>query len=865
MSHQEPRHNLPVRLTSFVGREHELAEVFRVLADARLVTLVGAPGIGKTRLAVEAAGGLVDRFSAGVALVELAAVAEPALLVQIVATAVGVTEQVGRPLPDTLLDSLRSRHLLLVLDNCEHLRDACAAFAESVLRGCPDVRILATSREPLGVEGETLWHVPSLSQPVGGRLIPHGELLQYESVRLFAERAAAVRSGFAVTDQNAQAVAQICRRLDGIPLALELAAARVNVLSVAQIADRLDDALRLLVSRWRTAPPRYRTLRATIEWSHALLSEPERVLLRRLSVFGGGWTLEGAERVCGGDDIDCPEVLDLLGGLVDRSLVLVSERDGVARYGLLETIRQYGLEKLAAAGEEAATRRRHLAYFVERAEQAEPRLFGADAAAWIERLAGEQDNVRAALAWSLADPAPAAIEAGVRLASAFFLVWFNRDQMTEGRRWLEQVIAADRERAGRGGGDGAPPGGGAGVGGDKQVAPRRCGYGGHPRVAARVALGGLAYHQQDHAHVTAALEDAVDLARELGDRPGIGHALVTLSYLARARGDLDRSRAQGEEALRLFEEVGDDYGAWRALQSLGETTTMLGDYGRARRYLQQSLDMSRSAGDPRGVAQALRVLGQVAYRQGDLEQAAAYLEESLDWWAKLRVTRGPHWSLAELGYVALAQGDPQRAATCFARSLMLCRDAGDPRGIAQCLGGLAATATARTPDERRPAALCAGRLLGAAAALRDAIGVPVSPLDRPTFELAMRTARAAVGQKDFDAALSEGRSLSTDQAIELALATADPAGSPSPSVSADRRADRPPTDGPWSILSRRERDVAALVGRGLTNRQIAAELVVSERTVDGHVARILAKLGFVTRAQIAAWTARHERDASRSP
>jgi predicted ATPase len=390
-------HNLPSELSSFVGREKELSEVKRLLADTRLLTLTGSGGCGKTRLALAAATDLLEEFEEGVWMVELAPLADPALVPQAVASTLGVREQPGRSPTETLSDYLSSKQVLLVLDNCEHLIEACAVLAEALLHSCPELRILATSREALGITGEVAWLVPSLSLPDLRHLPEIESLPRYESARLFVERTTAVKPTFALTERNATAVAQVCYRLDGIPLAIELAAARAKVLSVEQISERLDDCFRLLAAGSRTAMPRHRTLHATMDWSHDLLPDEEQTLFRRLSVFAGGFTLEAAESVCAGKDLQRDEVLELLSHLVDKSLVAVWEKDGETRYRLLETVRQYGREKLSESGEEGHLWERHAGYYLALAAKAEPELKGAGQVEWLQRFEWEHDNLRAAI------------------------------------------------------------------------------------------------------------------------------------------------------------------------------------------------------------------------------------------------------------------------------------------------------------------------------------------------------------------------------------------------------------------------------------------------------------------------------------
>lgn len=397
-------HNLPAQLTSFVGREAAIVHVRGLLAGgggARLVTLIGAGGAGKTRLALQVAADLLDEYPDGVWLAELAALADPALVPHAVAAAVGVHEQADRTLMATLQEALRPRQLLLVLDNCEHLVTACAAVAEALLRSCPHLRILATSRELIGIGGEIAWRVPSLDLPEAGPSLALDQVARAEAVRLFVERAAAARPGFALTAENAPAVLQICQRLDGMPLAIELAAARMRVMSAQQIAARLDDRFRLLTGGSRVALPRQQTLRGALDWSHALLAAEEQVLFRRLAVFAGGWSLDAAEAVCAAGGITAGDVVDLLGRLVDKSLVWVDEQEEGPRYRLLETIREYAAEKLEAAGEAVAVRARHYDWCLALAERAQPHLTGAEQATWLGRLEREHDNLRTALRWAL--------------------------------------------------------------------------------------------------------------------------------------------------------------------------------------------------------------------------------------------------------------------------------------------------------------------------------------------------------------------------------------------------------------------------------------------------------------------------------
>jgi predicted ATPase len=592
-------HNLPIQLTSFVGREREIAEVKDLLAEQRLLSLTGAGGCGKTRLALQAAAELPERFEDGVWLVELASLSDSNLVPQAIASTLEVREVPGRALTEVVIEHLKSKKTLLVLDNCEHLVEACARLAEAFLRSCPNLRILATSREALGITGETGWLVPSLSLPEPHYLPPVEELRRYEAARLFIERAVAMLPTFEPTDRNAAAVARVCRGLDGIPLAIELAAARVKVVSVGQIAERLNDRFRLLSGGSRTALPRHRTLRATIDWSHDLLSEEEKVLFRRLSVFAGGFTLEATEAVCVGDDLEEDEVLALLSHLVDKSLVVVQERGGEARYRLLETVRQYGWEKLEESGEADAVRRRHAIFFLDLAEEVEPKIEPniniVDRRPWLDRLEVEHDSLRAALRWAQ-ESSP---QTGLRLGGALYWLWYHRGYWSEGRGWFEKALAK---------------------------APTRTAA----RAEALYYAGYLAWAQGDHPVAHSRLEESVQIWRELGGgQGGLAHALWVLGLEMLARGEPAVSRSLVEESVQIFRKIGDEFGLSISLANLGAIVLDQGDHALASSLLEESVEISRKAGDDWMLSLPLRNLGVAAFRGGNHDRAAALIKESL--------------------------------------------------------------------------------------------------------------------------------------------------------------------------------------------------------------------------------------------
>ena len=622
--------NLPRQLTSFIGREKEIVEVKRLLSAAYLVTLTGSGGAGKTRLALQVAADVVEAFPEGVWLAELAPITDPVLVPKTVASATNVPEQPGRGMTETLVDALRPKTLLLVLDNCEHLLAACRDLAAALLRRCPQVRILVTSREELGVPGEALWRVPSLSLPDTGHPVNAEDLMLYEAVRLFADRAVATNPRFSVTSENAPAVARVCQRLDGIPLAIELAAARINVLAVEQIADRLDDRFRLLTGGSPILLPRQQTLRAAIDWSYNLLTGPERVLLGRLAVFAGGWTLDAAETVCAGTPVKTGNVLDLLTSLVDKSLVSAETRQGDARYRLPETLRRYAHEKLAEAGDAAALRRRHTDWFLRMAEEAQTHVTGPATATWLRRLEREHDNFRAALEWITSEGRPEDWERGMRLAVALAPFWEIHSHFTEGRRWLEALIA---------GGVAAPP---------------------LSRAAALNAAGILAYRQGDHSRVSALCSEALALCEAHGDKRGAGRSLHFLAHLLQAQGDYAGATEAMERSIALHREAGGPAEMANSVDCLGEIARNAGEYDRAKVLAEEALALYNAIGHVRGRAHLIHNLGYLKLRDGDADRAKALFLESLGLARELGDLRDVVFAVVGLACASVDEADPTR-------------------------------------------------------------------------------------------------------------------------------------------------------------------------------------------------------------
>jgi predicted ATPase/DNA-binding SARP family transcriptional activator len=740
LSPQAPRHNLPRQTDSFIGREREQGEVLALLGQAALVTLTGTGGVGKTRLALAVAGELLDRYPNGVWLVELAALADPALMARSVATVLGLREEPNRPVLATLTDHVKEKHLLLVLDNCEHLVGACAELVTALLRACPGLQVLTTSREGLAIPGEVLYQVPSLSVPDPMAPPPVELVPAYEAVRLFAERAQARRQGFTLTERIAPVVAAVCARLDGIPLAIELAAARVGTLSVEAIAARLDDRFRLLTGGSRVALPRQQTLRATLDWSWDLLGERSRDLLRRLAVFAGGWTLAAAESVCAGESIDVPTVLDLLEDLVNKSLAHLGEGVDGTRYGLLETVRQYGWERLTASGEGAArVRERHLAYFLALAEEAESQLTGPEPGVWLARLEAEHDNLRTALDWSLAGGGQ---EKGMRLAAALWQFWLQRGHLSEGRRRLEAALTVAADAA-------------------------AC-------LRARTLLGAgvLAFEQDDYDQARDRSEAALTLYRELEDRRSVASVLGHLGKVAWQEGNVAEATVRFEESLALARELQDWRSAARALGNLGNLAYQASDYLHARARYEECLTIFRQLGDQQGTANAINNLAMVVLEQGDYAQARAWLQENLAW---ARAHSAPiviAAALQNLGEVASEQSEYAQARLYYLESLQLLQALGAKVRIALCLEALARLAALRPAPQADDTVFLAARLWGAAEALREAIGAPLPPSERPLIEGTLTTLRATLGEERFAAALAAGRHFPLEQVIAEVLAGA---------------------------------------------------------------------------------------------
>ena len=636
------RHNLPLQLTTFVGRANELAELQRLLAAKRFVTLTAVGGAGKTRLALEVANRALEAYPDGAWLVDLTPIKDGHLVARVFGATLGVHERPRQPIAETLLEHLRGRHLLLVVDNCEHVVEDCADLVGTILSSCPGVTLLATSRERLRVSGETVWRVASLAVPDPRALIDLRELAEYEAVGLFVDRAQLAAPGFGITAENASAIAEICRRLDGIPLAIELAAARSGSMSPDQILNRLQNRFELLTGGSRAGPARHRTLEAALDWSHDLLRDDERRLFRRLSVFAGSFSLEAVEPVCSDHDLEVDAIAGLLGSLVDKSLVVASV-DGSApiRFRLLETLQQYGQERLAEHGEVERLNRSHSEFFVSVAQEASPKLRGREQQVWHERLAHDISNLRLALQWSGGhDP-----DASLRLIIALTDFWYIDGLVEEGDRWLKAALGSYSVR--------------------------------NKLKAEALARGGLvSYWRDDIDTASARWHECLDIYRELNDREGVGRGLRWVGELTEWQGDLEGARSCFDGSLAIAREADDAMSVADILRQLGRLAMKEGDHEKAHTYLLESLTYYERIGDHRFINVALGYLGLNAIDRGDFAAARSHLEEGLAIARVLDFTIGLATPLMYFAALAAAQGHPSRALRLSGASEALAASAG---------------------------------------------------------------------------------------------------------------------------------------------------------------------------------------------
>lgn len=760
--------NLPVQLTNFIGREKEIEEVKKSLAETHLLTLAGPGGTGKTRLCLQAAAEVIDDFANGVWFVDLAPLKDEKLLLQTVAHVIGVKEIPKTELLNTITDFLKEKEILILLDNCEHIIDSCSLLAETLISNCPELKIMATSREALRCRGETMYYVTSLELPDLNSDTTFEKLTQYESVRFFIEKAVSLKQGFQVTNSNAPYVAEICHKLDGIPLAIELAAARIKVLSVEQISERLNDRFNLLISGNRTALPRQQTLRALIDWSHDLLSVKEKLLWKRLSVFAGGWTIEAAEKVCSCEELKQNEILDILSNLVDKSLVIYDEQTN--RYSMLETIRQYGEEKLDAALELDEIMKRHLSYYVEFAGMAKINLSGSEQKNWMNRLDDESSNFQVALVSSIVRGYRLK---GIQLVLSVCRYWEVRGFISQAKNWLKEFLNSPEEI---------------------------------PEIEKAGLLqwsGTFEWITGNYANAKSFYEEGFLIHSKLNNKTGIAVSLNNLGLIYNITGEHEKSKEYTEQSHKIFSELGDKAQMADSLLNLGSTLINLNDMEKAKSVFEECLVMYREIGDTRGIGMILTNLGSIHGYNKDYESARVYFEESLSIQRELQDRRNLAFTVGNLGSILSSMEHHEKAQEYLEESIRINTEIGNKKGLADSLNllgfDLFTVGDVRNSiynhkeslkkyidlADKERACVC---ILGIAEALSGfdesgsslllgAVGEVLKRSNgifdedtRTIFDGTFSLLREKLGEEKFNAAFEEGKKMKIDEAVKLALA-----------------------------------------------------------------------------------------------
>ena len=825
---------LPTYLNPLLGREQEVQAACSLLQrpEVRLLTLTGPGGVGKTRLGVQVASDLMHAFANGVCFVSLAPISDPELVLPTIAQALDLPEAgdagqgPAQPL-ERLNTYLHEKHVLLLLDNFEHVVTAAPALVE-LLGACPGLKMLVTSRAVLRVQGEYESAVPPLALPALSDP-PDAEAVSHSAaVALFVQRAQGSRPDFHLTDANAPVIVEICTRLDGLPLAIELAAARIKLLTPQALLARLEHRLQVLTSGTRDLPARQQTLRSTITWSYELLPEGSQRLFRRFSVFVGGCTLGAAEAVCGDTDAVASDVLDGIASLLDNSLLQQTEQAGdEPRFVLLETIREYGRACLEASGEGEETRCAHANYYLRLAEEADPKLCSAEREQWVHRLEQEHNNLRAALNWSVERKEAAT---ALRLGGALWRFWFWQGHLGEGREWLEKALAVAGSESG---------------GLTTQELPA-------VRAKALGGAGVLTHYQGDYRQAKLLCEESLALFRALGDKRGMAASLNGLGLIARASNAYAEARALHEESLAILRALGDTWGIAEALSHLMIVAFSHGDYTAGKLLCDESLAIFRAFGDRRSIALALGTLGNQAFLQEEDAAALPSIEEGLALFRELGDRRNSARMLSFLGYAAFVQGDYAKACTCYVEALTTLRELGAKWYIVACLDGLAGVAVAQGQPE------WAAHVLAAAALLREALGVSPPPILLANYERTVATTRAQLGEERFAAAWAEGRKMTLEQVLEeQAHATPPEQTSTVPTIPPPTGTAALPPTAPFE-LTPREVEILRLVAAGLSNAQVAEQLIISPRTVHAHVRSIYSKLGITSRGAATRYAIDHK-------